>query len=103
MRELRRSRRSLPHGHAAKEKFIIELGQPETALFITNLRLTAGCGFKAEMKGNQVARSPSDGKGQRRLQLRHKGRFAWGLCHAPDRITKPMIRAKITDPWREVS
>jgi formate dehydrogenase major subunit len=30
-----------------------------------------------------------------------KGRFAWGYATHPDRITKPMIRAKITDPWRE--
>jgi formate dehydrogenase major subunit len=32
-----------------------------------------------------------------------KGRFAWGYATHNDRITKPMIRAKITDPWREVS
>jgi formate dehydrogenase major subunit len=32
-----------------------------------------------------------------------KGRFAWGYATHPDRIRQPMIRAKITDPWREVS
>ena len=32
-----------------------------------------------------------------------KGRFAWGYATHKDRITKPMIRDKITDPWREVS
>jgi hypothetical protein len=32
-----------------------------------------------------------------------KGRFAWGYATHKDRILKPMIRAKITDPWREVS
>jgi predicted molibdopterin-dependent oxidoreductase YjgC len=32
-----------------------------------------------------------------------KGRFAWGYATHKDRVTKPMIRAKITDPWREVS
>jgi formate dehydrogenase major subunit len=32
-----------------------------------------------------------------------KGRFAWGYATHKDRITKPMIRAKITDPWQEVS
>jgi formate dehydrogenase major subunit len=32
-----------------------------------------------------------------------KGRFAWGYATHKDRITKPMIRAKISDPWREVS
>ena len=31
-----------------------------------------------------------------------KGRFAWGYANHQDRILKPMIRAKITDPWREV-
>jgi len=32
-----------------------------------------------------------------------KGRFAWGYINHPDRIKSPMIREKITDPWREVS
>ncbi|MGH6851243.1 MAG: formate dehydrogenase subunit alpha, partial [Methylocella sp.] len=32
-----------------------------------------------------------------------KGRFAWGYATHRDRILKPMIRAKVSDPWREVS
>jgi formate dehydrogenase major subunit len=32
-----------------------------------------------------------------------KGRFAWGYATHKDRITTPMIRSRITDPWREVS
>src|SRR5690349_13557003 len=32
-----------------------------------------------------------------------KGRFAWGYATHPDRITKPMIRKHISDPWQEVS
>ncbi len=32
-----------------------------------------------------------------------KGRFAWGYATHKDRITKPMIRRKISDPWQEVS
>jgi formate dehydrogenase major subunit len=32
-----------------------------------------------------------------------KGRFAWGYATHRDRILKPMIRQKITDPWQEVS
>ena len=32
-----------------------------------------------------------------------KGRFAIGYATHPDRIVKPMIRAKISDPWQEVS
>jgi formate dehydrogenase major subunit len=32
-----------------------------------------------------------------------KGRFAWGYATHKDRITSPMIRESINDPWREVS
>jgi formate dehydrogenase major subunit len=32
-----------------------------------------------------------------------KGRFAIGYATHADRILKPMIRKKISDPWREVS
>src|SRR5258708_5610195 len=32
-----------------------------------------------------------------------KGRFAWGYTNHKERILNPMIREKITDPWREVS
>ena len=63
-----------------------------------------GCGFKAEMKGNEVVRMTpwKDGKANEGHAC-VKGRFAWGYATHKDRITKPMIRAKTTDPWREVS
>ncbi len=32
-----------------------------------------------------------------------KGRFAYGYATHADRVTRPMIRARITDDWREVS
>src|SRR5216117_1125158 len=32
-----------------------------------------------------------------------KGRFAFGYATHPDRITTPMIRGSIHEPWREVS
>ena len=32
-----------------------------------------------------------------------KGRFAWGYATHSDRITKPMIRDSIDQPWQEVS
>ena len=32
-----------------------------------------------------------------------KGRFAWGYTTHKERILNPMIRDKITDPWKEVS
>src|ERR1700722_1384124 len=56
------------------------------------------------MKGSEVVRMVPNKNGQ--ANEGHacvKGRFAWGYATHHDRITKPMIRAKITDPWREVS
>ena len=32
-----------------------------------------------------------------------KGRFAYGYATHQDRVTRPMIRKRISDPWREVS
>jgi len=87
-----------------QEKSIIELGQPEHSLITTCAYCGVGCGFKAEMKGNTVVRMVpwKDGKANEGHSC-VKGRFAWGYATHKDRITKPMIRAKITDPWREVS
>jgi formate dehydrogenase major subunit len=63
-----------------------------------------GCAFKAEMKGNEVVRMVPWKDGQ--ANHGHscvKGRFAWGYATHKDRMLKPMIRKKITDPWQEVS
>jgi formate dehydrogenase major subunit len=63
-----------------------------------------GCSFKAEMKGNEVVRMvPYKDGAANEGHACVKGRFAWGYATHKDRILKPMIRAKITDPWREVS
>jgi formate dehydrogenase major subunit len=87
-----------------QEKTIIELGQPEHSVITTCAYCGVGCGFKAEMKGNTVVRMVpwKDGKANEGHSC-VKGRFAWGYATHKDRITKPMIREKITDPWREVS
>ena len=87
-----------------QEKTVIELGQPEHSVITTCAYCGVGCGFKAEMKGNTVVRMVpwKDGKANDGHSC-VKGRFAWGYATHPDRITKPMIRSKITDPWREVS
>ena len=86
------------------EKTVIEMGQAEHSVTTTCAYCGVGCGFKAEMKGSEVVRMVPWKDGQ--ANEGHacvKGRFAWGYATHPDRITKPMIRAKITDPWREVS
>ena len=87
-----------------QEKTVIERGLPEHSAITTCAYCGVGCSFKAEMKGNEVVRMTpwKDGKANEGHSC-IKGRFAWGYATHKDRITKPMIRAKITDPWREVS
>lgn len=87
-----------------QEKSVIELGLPEHSAITTCAYCGVGCGFKAEMKGNTVVRMTpwKDGKANEGHAC-VKGRFAWGYATHKDRITKPMIRRKITDPWQEVS
>jgi formate dehydrogenase major subunit len=87
-----------------QEKSVIWLGQPEHSTITTCAYCGVGCSFKAEMKGNEVVRMVpwKDGKANEGHSC-VKGRFAWGYATHKDRITKPMIRSKITDPWREVS
>jgi len=87
-----------------QEKSVIWLGQPEHSVITTCAYCGVGCGFKAEMKGNEVVRMVpwKDGKANEGHSC-VKGRFAWGYATHQDRMLKPMIREKITDPWREVS
>lgn len=87
-----------------QEKSIIALGQPGHSVITTCAYCGVGCGFKAEMKGNTVVRMVpwKEGKANEGHSC-VKGRFAWGYATHPDRIQRPMIRSKITDPWREVS
>jgi formate dehydrogenase major subunit len=56
------------------------------------------------MKGNEVVRMVpyKDGKANHGHSC-VKGRFAWGYASHKDRMLKPMIRKKISDPWKEVS
>jgi formate dehydrogenase major subunit len=86
------------------EKSVVEIGQPEHAAVTTCAYCGVGCSFKAEMRGEEVVRMVpyKDGKANHGHSC-VKGRFAWGYATHTDRVTKPMIRAKITDPWREVT
>jgi formate dehydrogenase major subunit len=56
------------------------------------------------MRGEQLVRMVpwKDGKANRGHSC-VKGRFAWGYANHQDRITTPMIRDRIDQPWREVS
>ncbi len=86
------------------EKSVIEMGQPEHSVVTTCAYCGVGCSFKAEMQGSTVVRMVpfKDGKANEGHSC-VKGRFAFGYATHKDRITKPMIRARITDPWREVT
>src|SRR5712672_1736824 len=86
------------------EKSLIEKGQAEHSITTTCAYCGVGCSFRAEMKGEEVVRMVPDMDGH--ANHGHscvKGRFAIGYATHSDRIVKPMIRSKITDPWREVS
>jgi formate dehydrogenase major subunit len=86
------------------EKSIEERGQPDHVVNTTCAYCGVGCSFRAEMKGNEVVRMvPDKAGGANHGHSCVKGRFAWGYATHPDRITKPMIREQITDPWRVVS
>ena len=86
------------------ENSVIAMGQPEHSVVTTCAYCGVGCSFKAEMQGTTVVRmSPyKDGHANEGHSC-VKGRFAFGYATHKDRITKPMIRAAITDPWREVT
>ncbi len=86
------------------EKSVIALGTPEHSVVTTCAYCGVGCSFKAEMKGETLVRMVpyKDGKANAGHSC-VKGRFAFGYATHKDRKTKPMIRAAITDPWREVT
>jgi formate dehydrogenase major subunit len=86
------------------EKSVLEKGQPEHSAVTTCAYCGVGCSFKAEMQGETLVRMVpyKDGKANEGHSC-VKGRFAWGYATHKDRITTPMVRDKITDPWREVS
>ncbi len=93
---------------ALTEKSIIALGQPEKAVKTTCAYCGVGCSFKAETQGEgaevEVIRMAPDRNGD--ANHGHaciKGRFAYGYTTHHDRITTPMIRKSIKDPWRVVS
>jgi formate dehydrogenase major subunit len=89
---------------ALSEKPLAIIGRPDRAVTTTCAYCGVGCSFEAEVKGEQVVRMvPSrDGKANRGHAC-VKGRFAYGYATHADRITTPMIRRQITDPWQPVS
>ena len=86
------------------EKSVVDMGQPEHSIVTTCAYCGVGCSFKAEMRGEEVVRMvPYKDGGANEGHSCVKGRFAFGYATHKDRITTPMIREKITDPWQAVS
>src|SRR5712672_1340884 len=86
-----------------QEKSVIQLGMPSRSVITTCAYCGVGCSFKAELRGDEVVRMvPHKDGGANEGHSCVKGRFAFGYATHPDRMLRPMVREKITDPWREV-
>ncbi len=86
------------------ENSIIEHGQPDHSMVTTCAYCGVGCSFKAEMQGDRVVNMvPYKGGGANHGHSCVKGRFAFGYASHPDRLTEPMIRDSIDEPWKVVS
>ena len=86
-----------------EEKSVIDLGLPTRSVSTTCAYCGVGCSFRAELRGDQVVRMvPDKNGGANEGHSCVKGRFAWGYATHPDRVTVPMIRSSIHDPWQEV-
>jgi formate dehydrogenase major subunit len=87
-----------------EEKSVVDLGMPNRSVITTCAYCGVGCSFKAELKGDELVRMvPYKDGGANEGHSCVKGRFAFGYATHPDRQMKPMVREKISDPWREVS
>ena len=87
-----------------EEKSVIDLGMPTRTVLTTCAYCGVGCSFKAELRGDELVRMvPEKAGGANEGHSCVKGRFAWGYATHADRVTVPMIRESIDDPWREVS
>lgn len=85
------------------EKSVEEIGTPDRKVVTTCAYCGVGCSFEAHLRGEQLVRMvPWKGGAANRGHSCVKGRFAYGYATHQDRILKPMIRERITDPWREV-
>jgi formate dehydrogenase major subunit len=89
---------------ALTEKSLMQLGEPEKVVQTTCAYCGVGCSFDAEVKGDEVVRMVPSREGKaNRGHACVKGRFAYGYATHEDRITTPMIRRNISDPWQQVS
>ncbi|MCB1637664.1 MAG: molybdopterin-dependent oxidoreductase, partial [Thiothrix sp.] len=85
------------------EKSVIEHGQPEHSIVTTCAYCGVGCSFEAQMQGDKLVRMvPYKGGQANHGHSCIKGRFAFGYATHKDRVTRPMIRNSIQEPWQVV-
>jgi formate dehydrogenase major subunit len=89
---------------ALTEKTRIRGAAATRAVTTTCAYCGVGCSLVVESNGGGIVRMvPSRDGAANHGHACVKGRFAWGYATHADRVLKPMIRERITDPWREVS
>jgi len=89
---------------ALMEKSLLEKGRADRAVVTTCGYCGVGCSFKSEVRGDEIVRMVPNKDGlPNHGHSCVKGRFAWGYATHPDRVKRPMIRRRISDPWQEVS
>jgi formate dehydrogenase major subunit len=89
---------------ALQEKSLVAGPAPRRAVATTCAYCGVGCSLKAEVTGETVVRMVPNRDGHaNRGHACVKGRFAFGYATHRDRVLQPMIRARISDPWREVT
>ncbi|MCC7460907.1 MAG: formate dehydrogenase subunit alpha [Gammaproteobacteria bacterium] len=94
---------SCPTG-ALVEKSRIATGAAASVVNTTCAYCGVGCSLDVELRDQQIVRMvPSRTGGANHGHACVKGRFAYGYATHADRVLQPMIRARITDAWREVS
>jgi formate dehydrogenase major subunit len=82
---------------------VVQLGLPSRSVVTTCAYCGVGCSFRAELRGDEVVRMvPAKEGGANAGHSCVKGRFAFGYATHSDRVLRPMVRERITDPWREV-
>jgi len=89
---------------ALSEKTLLGKPAPSQAVTTTCAYCGVGCSLKAEVANGEVVRMVPNRQGH--ANQGHacvKGRFAYTYATHPDRIKKPMLRRKLSEPWREVS
>lgn len=89
---------------ALQEKSVYEAGVPDRVVETTCAYCGVGCSFRAELRNDEVIRmTPQKSGGANEGHSCVKGRFAWGYAMHRDRVTSPLVRERIDEPWREVS